>query len=201
MTFLSAAPNAINIAMHSAPEPHGLDVRAASVTNGEVLHIWTCAYRPDRLLDAQSQIPRGGPGDATLLLRLAPALTARMVSPLLRGIGGHYARIVLIPHDGRLLPDDAPPLADLQAAVRPARLLVEPHPGLAVAGSLQLLRPGDSFVVCWPADEPRTELDRAVARGLRWRGAWNRPDPDFASVPCGAQGEVVPAATVTTADG
>jgi len=159
----------------------------------EPLYVWVSSCEPEHLgaaLSAYSRLPRHG--QVTLVLGLPRDMPAADVPRALARAGAIADTLVLIASDEDRLRWGALGDNDLCAVARgtsSVRVLIEPDPKRAVVGSMQWLRPDDTFCVVWSSEPSRLALEGLIALGSSWRGSWEEPgNGEFHACPRGPDG-------------
>jgi hypothetical protein len=165
-----------------------IDLESTSVAGGrlrpmvldEPLGAWAACCGPndvDAALRDCSRIARQGRLVLALWLpkQMAPEDAARALSQA----GSVADTLVLVVSEEDRRRWGALGENDLRAVARGdggVRVVIEPDPTLAVVGSMQWLRPGDTFCVVGPIEQGRLVLEALVALGAAWRAAWDEPE-------------------------
>lgn len=158
----------------------------------EVLNAWACTCGPNELeaaLRTFSHVSRTG--RVTLILHLPQAIGADAAIRTVAWAGGVADRLVVVASEEDRARWGALAVGDLRALAQETRevqVLVEPDPERAVIGSMQWLRPHDTFFVVWPGDAAGSALTRLLAFGASWREAWDEPENgEFTAGPRGPE--------------
>ena len=159
----------------------------------EPLNVWVSSCGPEDLGEALSACRRlRRHGDVTLVLCLSREMPAPEATRALARAGTIADTLVLIASDEDRLRWGALGTNDLCAVARGTgrvRVLIEPDPKRAVVGSMQWLRPDDTFCVVWSSEPSRLALEGLIALGSSWRGAWDEPENgEFHACPRGPDG-------------
>ena len=159
----------------------------------EPLNVWVSSCEPEDLgaaLSACSRLPRHG--DVILVLCLPREMQAADATRALERAGAIADTLVLIASDEDRLRWGALGTNDLCAVASGngrVRVVIEPDPKRAVVGSMQWLRPDDTFCVVWSSEPSRLVLEGLIALGSSWRGSWDEPENgEFHACPRGPDG-------------
>ena len=135
-------------------------------------------------------------GRFTLVLWLSRALPAENAIRSIERAAAMADALVLVASDEDRLRWGALGENDLRALARGGggkSVLLEPDPKRAVVGAMQWLRPDDVFCVVGPRDDDLVAVERLIALGATWRGAWDQPENgEFHDCPRGAFDEIPP---------
>jgi len=159
----------------------------------EPLNVLVSSCEPEDMgeaLSACSRLPRHG--DVTLVLCLPRDMQAADATHTVARAGAIADTLMLIASDEDRLRWGALGTNDLCAVARgtgSVRVLIEPDPKRALVGSMQCLRPDDTFCVVWSSEPIRLALEGLIALGSSWRGAWDEPgNGEFHACPRGPDG-------------